>query len=157
MGLVAIGDEARARVQAGASNQSREGVATKFRRVIHDAALVTPAMEEEEFRVNNSAGARESFARLGRYVVDRLDQDVVGAELARFGKPVLLVWGDEDKTVPPAAGEQARAALPDSRLVRLAGAAHTAYFERPDDFNRILVDFVTAPGAQHRAAGVVWK
>jgi len=157
MGLVPIGDEARARVQAGANNQSREGVATKFRRVIHDAALVTPEMEEEEFRVNNSAGAKESFATLGRYVAERLDQDVVGADLARLDKPVMLVWGDEDKTVPPATGEQARAALSNSRLVRLAGAAHTAYFERPDDFNRILVDFVAGKGAEHQAPGVVWK
>ena len=157
MGLVAIGDEARARVQAGANNQSREGVATKFRRVIFDAGLVTTAMEEEEFRVNNSPGAKESFAALGRYIVEQLDQDVVGAELAGLDVPVLLVWGEQDKTVPPAAGEAARAMLPKSQLVLLADAAHTAYFERPDEFNRIVADFASGTAATHAAPGVTWK
>ncbi|RYY66354.1 MAG: alpha/beta fold hydrolase, partial [Comamonadaceae bacterium] len=47
MGLVPIGDEARGRIQAGANNQTREGVAGKLQRVIFDASLVTPDMLEE--------------------------------------------------------------------------------------------------------------
>ena len=156
MGLVPIGDEARARVQAGANNQTREGVAGKLQRVIHDPALVTEAMAEEEYRVNNSPGARESFAALGRYIAADLDRDVVGEQLAASGMPVLLVWGEQDKTVPPAAGEKARALLPDSRLALLADAAHTAYYEKPALFNRVLLDFLAGGGERHQAPGLRW-
>ncbi|WP_439520191.1 alpha/beta fold hydrolase [Hydrogenophaga sp.] len=157
MGLVPIGDEARGRIQAGANNQTREGVAGKMQRVIFDPALVTPEMLEEEWRINNSPGAKESFAALGSYIASDLDKEVVGEQLARADFPTLLVWGDQDKTVAPAIGEKVRALVPDSRLVMLAGAAHTAYYERADDFNAVLVDFLAGRDGQTPRAGVTWS
>jgi len=157
MGLVPIGDEARGRIQAGANNQTRDGVATKMQRVIFDPALVTPEMLEEEWRINNSPGALESFATLGQYIATDLDKEVVGEQLARAPFPVLLVWGEQDKTVPPAVGEKVRALLPHSRLALLADAAHTAYYERADDFNAVLVDFLAERAGQTPRAGVRWS
>jgi pimeloyl-ACP methyl ester carboxylesterase len=157
MGLVPIGDEARGRIQAGANNQTRGGVATKMQRVIFDPALVTPEMLEEEWRINNSPGALESFATLGQYIATDLDKEVVGEQLARAPFPVLLVWGEQDKTVPPAVGEKVRALLPHSRLALLADAAHTAYYERADDFNAVLVDFLAERAGQTPRAGVRWS
>lgn len=157
MGLVPIGDEARGRIQAGANNQSREGVESKLRRVMHDPALTTPDFIEEEWRINNSAGALDSFATLGSYIAADLDKDVVGEALAKTSLPVLLVWGEEDKTVPPSVGRQARAMLPRSRLALLSGAAHTAYYERPDAFNTVLTDFALGHERQASADGLTWE
>jgi pimeloyl-ACP methyl ester carboxylesterase len=157
MGLVAIGDEARGRIQAGANNQTREGIASKMTRVIHDPVHVTPEMLEEEFRVNNSPGASESFKTLGQYIAADLDKDVVGDALARQKFPVLLVWGAEDKTVAPSVGEAARKLLPTSHLAVLGGAAHTVYYERADDFNAVLIDFLQGRTGQHQAAGLSWS
>ena len=142
MGLIPIGAEARGRIQAGANNQTKEGVAAKFQRVIFDQSLVTPDMVEEEFRINNSPGAKESFAALGDYIARRLDDEVVGEKLAAARVPVLLVWGDQDKTVPMAVGEAAAKLLPGSKLVKLEGAAHTPYYEKHEQFNRVLLDFL---------------
>jgi pimeloyl-ACP methyl ester carboxylesterase len=144
MGLVPLGAEARGRVEKGANNQTYQGVKDKLARVIFDPALVTQDFIDEEFRINNSAGAKESFATLGRYIGQQLDDDVVGERLAALTPklPTLLVWGTEDKTVPLAVGEAAAKLLPGSKLVVLPNAAHTAYYERADDFNNILRDFV---------------
>ena len=144
MGLIPIGAEARSRIQAGANNQSREGVATKFTRVIHDQSLVTAQMVEEEYRINNSPGAKESFAALGTYIAEKLDDEVVGEKLAASNIPVLLAWGDQDKTVPFAVGEAAAKLLPGSRFVKLEGAAHTPYYEKHQQFNAALLDFLKA-------------
>ena len=158
MGLVPIGDEARGRIQAGANNQSKEGVAMKMQRVIFDPALVTPEMLEEEWRVNNSAGALESFKALGNYIARDLDNEVVGERLAQAPFPVLLVWGEEDKTVPPSVGQAVRQLVPRSRLVLLAKAAHTAYFERPAEFNRVLAAFLGGQdGSGPALDGVAWS
>jgi pimeloyl-ACP methyl ester carboxylesterase len=157
MGLVPIGDEARGRIQAGANNQTRDGVAGKMARVIFDASLVTPEMLEEEWRVNNSAGAKESFAALGSYVAADLDKEVVGEKLAAASFPVLLVWGEEDKTVPPTVGQKVRELVPRSRLALLAGAAHTAYYEKADDFNGVLAGFMAGRVGEYQAAGVRWS
>lgn len=157
MGLVPIGDEARARIQAGASNQSRDGIVGKLKRVIFDASLVTEDMVEEEWRINNSAGALDSFAALGRYIVSDLDAEVVGEELAKAAFPVLLVWGSEDKTVAPEVGRKVKGLVPQSDLVELDAAAHTAYYERADAFNAIVTGYLQQPRQRHQADGVRWS
>ncbi len=144
MGLIPIGAEARGRIQGGANNQTREGIAGKFTRIIFDQSLVTPEMVEAEFRINNSPGAKESFAALGKYIAEKLDDDVVGEKLAASKIPVLLAWGDQDKVVPFAVGEAAAKLLPGSRFVKLAGAAHTPYYEKHEQFNGALLDFLKA-------------
>ncbi|WP_084217439.1 alpha/beta fold hydrolase [Xenophilus azovorans] len=157
MGLVPIGQEARNRIQAGANNQTREGVESKLRRVMHDPALTTPELVEEEWRINNSAGALDSFATLGNYIAIDLDNDVIGETLAKSSLPVLLVWGEEDKTVAPAVGRQAREMLANSQLALIAGAAHTAYYEKPEIFNAILWDFAMGRAGRHTADGLSWS
>src|SRR5258706_98599 len=142
MGLIPIGAEARGRIQGGANNQTREGIATKFTRIIFDQSLVTPEMVEAEFRINNSPGAKESFAALGQYIAEKLDDDVVGEKLAASKIPVLLAWGDQDKTVPFAVGEASAKLLPRSRFVKLEGAAHTPYYEKHEQFNEALLAFL---------------
>jgi pimeloyl-ACP methyl ester carboxylesterase len=144
MGLIPIGAEMRGRIQAGANNQTREGVAGKFTRIIFDQSLVTPEMVEEEFRINNSPGAKESFATLGKYIGEKLDDDVVGEKLASSRLPVLLVWGAEDKIVPPTVGEAAAKLIPGSRLLMVPGAAHTPYYEKHESFNAALLEFLKA-------------
>ncbi|RYY69318.1 MAG: alpha/beta fold hydrolase, partial [Comamonadaceae bacterium] len=121
-----------------------------------DASLVTPDMLEEEWRINNSAGAKESFAALGNYIASDLDAEVVGDALAKADFPVLLVWGDQDKTVPAEVGRKVHALVPHSSLVVLADAAHTAYYERAEAFNAILAGFLSDPAHRHQAAGATW-
>jgi 2-hydroxy-6-oxonona-2,4-dienedioate hydrolase len=159
MGLVPLGADARGRVEQGANNQTYDGVKGKLARVIFDPALVTEDFINEEYRINNSAGARESFATLGRYIGQRLDDDVVGDRLAGMTStlPTLLLWGAEDKTVPVAVGEAAARLLPASRLVVLQKAAHTAYYERPDDFNRVVCDFLAGSLGSYKANGVEYR
>lgn len=159
MGLVPLGAEARGRVEAGANNQTYEGVKGKLARVIFDPALVTQEFIDEEFRINNSAGSKESFATLGRYIGQKLDDDVVGERLAKLTPtlPTLLLWGAEDKTVPLAVGEAAAKLLPGSRLVVLQKAAHTSYYERAGDFNAVLLDFLAGQLGRHKAEGVEYR
>lgn len=159
MGLVPLGAEARGRVEAGANNQTYEGVKNKLARVIFDPALVTKDFVDEEYRINNSFGAKESFATLGRYIGQKLDDDVVGDRLAKLtpALPTLLLWGAEDRTVPVSVGEAAAKLLPGSRLVVLKEAAHSPYYERADDFNAILGDFVAGRSGRHQAMGVEYR
>jgi len=58
-------------------------------------------------------------------------------------RPVLLVWGENDKTVPFAVSGRVRAALPRAEFHAIEGAGHVPHFEQPELINRILVDFLT--------------
>ena len=57
--------------------------------------------------------------------------------------PTLIVVGAHDITVPPSEGELAAARIPDAHLVRLRGVGHQPVDERPDEFDRLLLWFLS--------------
>jgi pimeloyl-ACP methyl ester carboxylesterase len=51
--------------------------------------------------------------------------------LYRIRAKTLLVWGEEDRLIPPAHGEAFRKGIAGAELVRLAGAGHMVIVEQP--------------------------
>ncbi|MXY10733.1 MAG: alpha/beta fold hydrolase [Acidimicrobiaceae bacterium] len=143
LGMAPIGPEARERTAGLIGDTSPEMVDRKLHSVLHDDSLVTAALHREEVRINNSPGAAESFERISDYFANRIDDHVVGERLAAMGgrMPILLVWGRQDLGFPLAMGEAAHELLAGSRLAIMDDAAHAPYFERPDTFNAIVIQF----------------
>lgn len=143
-GLFPIGGEARANISRRIMDRSREGITRKLNHVVIDANQVTPDLIEEEFQINNSAGATESFASLARYFAESLDDDVVGPALAaiqgRF--PISIIWGELDRSVPLEIGQRAAALLDKARFDVIPGAGHAPYFERANEFNQLASKFL---------------
>jgi 3-oxoadipate enol-lactonase len=61
-------------------------------------------------------------------------------QLGAIGAPTLVVSGSEDPATPPEHGRAIAAAIPGARFVELAGAAHLGNIERPEQFNRALLE-----------------
>lgn len=57
--------------------------------------------------------------------------------------PALLVWGAEDRVVPPSAGRRYAELLPNARLELIAGAGHFLDLEQPDTLATLVADFVS--------------
>nr|WP_255520273.1 alpha/beta fold hydrolase [Ramlibacter aurantiacus] len=146
LGLVPIGAAAGANIRANVRETSREKIAAKMNFVFAQPGLVDDQMLEEEYRINNSPGAAESFRVLGDYIADAVDTHVVGPRLAAMRErlPMLLVWGALDRAVPLAVGREARALLPGVELVEIANAGHAPYAEQPTDFQQALLPFLRA-------------
>jgi pimeloyl-ACP methyl ester carboxylesterase len=147
MGLAPVGWEARQQLAAAVVETSREGIGRKLRALVHDDDLVTESWIEEEWRINNSAGAAEALSRLASYFEERIDDDVIGSALRRSAPHVrtLLVWGSHDVLVPTALAHEVLAVLPPATdLVTIEGAGHAPYLERPERFNAAVVEFLTA-------------
>lgn len=64
------------------------------------------------------------------------------SRLAATGLPVLLIWGARDRLFPLPLAEAAQRRIPGSRLAVIERAGHTPQAERPDEFNRALVEFL---------------
>jgi pimeloyl-ACP methyl ester carboxylesterase len=146
MGLVPAGSAVRQQLARTVVETSREGIERKLRVLVHDPALVTESWIEEEWRINNSAGAAESFRHLAGYFADRIDDDVVGADLRLAAPEVrsLLVWGSHDVLVPTALARDALAVLAaGTELVTVESTGHAPYLERPDAFNAAVIPFLT--------------
>ena len=57
--------------------------------------------------------------------------------------PLLAVWGEEDLVIPPVKAEEVRRALPGSVVHVLPECGHWPHMEKPEEFNRILTDFLS--------------
>jgi pimeloyl-ACP methyl ester carboxylesterase len=89
------------------------------------------------------AVARSVYAMIHEPVADRLPSIQV---------PVLVVFGEEDRMIPNpilhggstrAVAESGVRQLPRARLVLIPHAGHMLQFERPDVFNRAVLEFLT--------------
>jgi pimeloyl-ACP methyl ester carboxylesterase len=98
-----------------------------------------------------SAGQREAFVQSLRAVIDRRGQRVSATDRLYLLRemPTLIAWGERDRTIPPSHGLAAHHAIPGSRFVTIAGAAHFPHLERPDELAAALEDFIatTEPAA----------
>jgi pimeloyl-ACP methyl ester carboxylesterase len=56
--------------------------------------------------------------------------------------PVMLLVGEEDVLIPPQTMELMARRITHARFVKVPGAGHSVYFERPDEFNRIVMEFL---------------
>ena len=144
IGLIPWGVERRAATRGRLRDASRESIQNKLRLLVFDQGLVTDQWLREEFLINNSPGAAESFRQISDYVADRIDDDVVGPRLASLEDrpPVLLIWGEQERAVPLETGEAAHQMIQGSELAVIGSTSHAPYFERPEEFNRVLVEFL---------------
>jgi pimeloyl-ACP methyl ester carboxylesterase len=158
-GLRPFGAETRAAMPKALTDMTRDGIRARLQRGLYDHALVTDELVEEDRRINNSPGAAETFARLGAYVAERIDDDVIGERLGTLGGrvPTLLVWGESDRSIPLAVAEAAHAGLPGSRLVVMAGTAHNPYLDKPDAFNRVVLDFLAGRLGSYESADLTYR
>jgi pimeloyl-ACP methyl ester carboxylesterase len=55
--------------------------------------------------------------------------------------PTLLIVGEHDVIAPPSIMKMFQSYIPHARLVEVAGAGHSVYFESPEAFNRTVLEF----------------
>ncbi len=64
--------------------------------------------------------------------------------LRESGLPVLWLVGEHDRVVPPGLVRIAHELTPGSRYHEIAGAGHSAYFERAEPWNAAVLEFIAA-------------
>lgn len=62
--------------------------------------------------------------------------------ISQLDKPVMLLTGDADLYMPPAVLDMFAAKLPKAEKHVINAAAHSVYWERPDIFNGLVLDFI---------------
>ena len=159
LGIVEVGADVRHMIANAILKTDADGIRQKLTRAHADPSLVTDAWVDEEVRINNSPGARETFERLAGYFSTKLDDDCVGADLASLSRriPILLVWGERDRSVGLEVAEAAHRRLAGSRLAVIRGTGHAPYFERPDTFNGVVEDFLSGALDAFPAADIIYR
>lgn len=111
--------------------------------LVWDRSLVTQAVIERAYRLRKDYGKAGPLWSSFQHVPDW--ENDYAPRLGSVTTPALIIWGQQDRFVPLAAGEDLRRAIPGSRLAVLPDCGHLPMWERPDDVNRLIADFLTPP------------
>ncbi len=84
-------------------------------------------------RVNNVLNTLRSWEK---------DVDALRTAIPRIKARSLLIWGTRDGAVDVRSAEPLRSALPRCELALIKGAGHLPFEETPEEFNRLVLDFV---------------
>jgi pimeloyl-ACP methyl ester carboxylesterase len=85
--------------------------------------------------------AYQSMTVLARLVWDRPYDPKLASRLHRVRCPVLLLWGADDRLVPPAYGDAYRRYLPQAEIKMIPDCGHLPMFEREADFVETVMRF----------------
>jgi len=116
------------------------------------AGLDELPVEERELSPAYRAANRQGTARwkelTGRAVTsNRRGQTNVNriewAALEQLNVPVLVMGGEEDLFMPPAFFGMIASHLPQSELAIIPNAGHSIFWERPEVFNSLVLDFIS--------------
>jgi pimeloyl-ACP methyl ester carboxylesterase len=99
------------------------------------------------YRAANPAGAKlwlelEHKAVNSRPFRQPAANQITEATLNRLQVPTLLISGEADLASPPGLIRKVAAQIPSAELVTVPEAGHSTYWERPDIFNRAVLNFV---------------
>jgi 3-oxoadipate enol-lactonase len=70
-----------------------------------------------------------------------LRQPLTLQRIATIRVPTLVIAGDEDVYAPPPVMQALAEAIPGARFEVVRGAGHSAYWEQPEAWNALLLDF----------------
>ena len=108
--------------------------------IVYDHRLLTPIVIERSYLNRRRPGLIRPLQTLIRNLP--LWEEGFARQLPKIRRPTLIVWGAEDRVFPPKVGEELHAAIPGSSFALIPEAGHIPQWERPDQVNRILLNFL---------------
>jgi pimeloyl-ACP methyl ester carboxylesterase len=120
---------------------TREETREWARLMFHDKSLVTDAMVDENLTMRlHSAFAISKIMDSNDSGLGGITQD----EMRRIHEPTLILWGKYDEVAGPPEQTAARlhCDISGSRLVVIDNASHFPQLEHPEEFNRLVQQFL---------------
>lgn len=94
------------------------------------AKMVLPDDPDDERRMVGY----QNLTVLARLMWERPYDPKLAGRLRRVKCPVLLLWGEQDRLVPPAYGREYARHLPQAKWVTIPGCGHMGMFEKEKEF-----------------------
>ncbi len=111
-----------------------------LRRLFADTSRIAPGTLEGYLEPLKAPGSADYL--LGVVRCWHRDVPALAAYYGKISVPTLLVWGDCDAAVDPKSAYEVQRAIQGSELVMMNGVGHVPYEESPEDFNRVLLNFL---------------
>jgi len=108
--------------------------------IVHDPALLTPAVIERSNRNRQRPGLIKPILAVKENLP--VWESGFATRIGEITHPTLVLWGEEDRVFPLAVGEGLHQTIKGSRFIRVPKAGHIPQWERPDLVNQELITFI---------------
>jgi pimeloyl-ACP methyl ester carboxylesterase len=117
----------------------RSMIESSVHNVYGDPSLVTEELIDRYYELTLREGNRTALVERFQQMVVREDVRELAAALTM---PTLLIWGDQDRLIPPEIGVMMQADIPGSELVRFAHLGHVPHEEAPAETLAVVIGFL---------------
>lgn len=104
----------------------------------YDPKTASKELVDEVFEIVNNRIKVIKILALAKSAI----RNNLGKELNQIKQPTLLIWGNNDIITPPFVAEEFHKLIPNSELHFIDKCGHAPMMEVPEEFNRILHNFL---------------
>ncbi|MDX2047393.1 MAG: alpha/beta hydrolase [Chitinophagaceae bacterium] len=115
-----------------------EYIKKKTQVTFYDPQIATKELVDEVYEIVNTRLKAIKIISLAKSAI----RNNLGEELNQIRQPALLIWGNNDIITPPFVGREFNRLIPNSELYFIDKCGHAPMMEVPDEFNRILHQFL---------------
>jgi pimeloyl-ACP methyl ester carboxylesterase len=126
---------------------SRMGLKMLWRDAFFDRSFVTAELVETKYALASAPGAQKAFLKTlrgflspGGFPRDQLE--ALHAAMRDMKMPALVIWGRQDKFLPPVQADILKAHLPDCEVRLFANCGHAPQVEHAGAFNSTVLAFL---------------
>lgn len=118
-----------------------------FRHAVHDPSVLTKEFIDTYRELHSLPGNQTSLLKAIRAILSfrggkkELLNPILN-NIHRIAAPTLIIWGRQDRVLPLRHAYTAKKMLPHSQLHILDSCGHMPQYERPEEFNRIVLQFL---------------
>ena len=116
-----------------------ENALRAFIEMAYDPSIVTEDTIKDFVNRMRLPNAKYSFMST---LLGMRDSPPLPGRLSNILSPTLLVWGDNDRTIPLDYSQKYTKEIPHSALVVIRNCGHTPYVEKSTEFNRAILRFL---------------
>jgi 4,5:9,10-diseco-3-hydroxy-5,9,17-trioxoandrosta-1(10),2-diene-4-oate hydrolase len=130
------------------SYPSRKGVEIFFKLTVRNQTLVTKDFVDLYYNIFSQLGFQKFLLKTVRSIINirGAREEVLASSmnnLSKIKRPVLIIWGEEDRVLPLKHAYWGKEKLPEAELEIMEGCGHIPFFERSEEFNRRVLEFLS--------------
>ena len=122
-------------------------IKTKAEMTFYDPAVATKELVDEIYETVNSRRALHILS-LAKSTI----RNNVQSLLQHIHNPCSLIWGMDDTITPPEVALEFKRHLPHARLHWISNCGHVPMLEQPNNFNKIIDEFLLSVNNRYRYA-----
>jgi pimeloyl-ACP methyl ester carboxylesterase len=137
------GDELMKLSQAALMTPTRETMRARLNWLVADPARITEEIVDVRVNLYSDPAIHESMLRVFGVTAPRANPVRYGEEdVKQLKPPALVFWTEKNPGAGPDVGEYFASLIPDAKYYLMMDAAHWPQWERPQEHDKALIDFL---------------